>query len=46
VLAAVVDGNVGVGHFFEWLSAVILGNVIGGVIIVAVLNYGQVRAGE
>jgi formate/nitrite transporter FocA (FNT family) len=46
VLAAVVDGNVGVGHFFGWLSAVTLGNVIGGVIIVAVLNYGQVRAGE
>ncbi|MCW3065851.1 MAG: Formate/nitrite family of transporter [Solirubrobacterales bacterium] len=46
VLAAVVQGTVSVGHFFGWLAAVTLGNVIGGVAIVGVLNYGQVRAGE
>lgn len=46
VLAAVIDGAASAGHFFAWLSAVILGNIIGGVAIVAVLNYGQVRAGE
>ncbi|MBV9325492.1 MAG: formate/nitrite transporter family protein [Chloroflexi bacterium] len=46
VLAAVVDGSVSASHFFGWLSAVILGNLVGGVAIVAVLNYGQVRAGE
>jgi formate/nitrite transporter FocA (FNT family) len=29
-----------------WLVAVLLGNIVGGVLIVALLNYGQVRAGE
>jgi formate/nitrite transporter FocA (FNT family) len=46
VLSSVVDGGVSVGHFFAWLAAVVLGNVLGGVLIVGVLNYGQVRAGE
>jgi formate/nitrite transporter FocA (FNT family) len=46
VLSAVVDGTVSVGHFLAWLSAVVLGNVVGGVVIVSLLNYGQVRAGE
>jgi formate/nitrite transporter FocA (FNT family) len=46
VLSAAIDGTVSAGHFFAWLSAVILGNVLGGVAIVAVLNYGQVRSGE
>jgi formate/nitrite transporter FocA (FNT family) len=45
VLTAVVDGHVTVGHFVLWLSAVTLGNVAGGVVIVALLNYGQVRSG-
>jgi hypothetical protein len=35
-----------VGHLLGWLSAVLAGNVVGGVMIVAVLNYGQVRAGD
>jgi formate/nitrite transporter FocA (FNT family) len=46
VLGAVVDGNVAVGHFFGWLAAMTLGNVVGGVMIVGLLNYGQVRAGR
>jgi formate/nitrite transporter FocA (FNT family) len=46
VLAAVFHGSVSFSHLLAWLSAVILGNIIGGVLIVAVLNYGQVRAGE
>lgn len=45
-LSAVMHGTVGVAHFFAWLSAVIVGNILGGVVIVALLNYGQVRAGE
>jgi formate/nitrite transporter FocA (FNT family) len=45
VLSAVLNGHVEVGHFVAWLVAVILGNVAGGVLIVALLNYGQVRAG-
>ncbi len=46
VLCSVFKGHVGVGRFFGWLAAVIAGNVAGGVLIVALLNYGQVRAGE
>jgi formate/nitrite transporter FocA (FNT family) len=46
VLSAVIDGTVSTGRFFTWLSAVLTGNVLGGVAIVALLNYGQVRAGE
>lgn len=45
VLCSVFQGHVDAGRFFAWLSAVVLGNVAGGVLIVAVLNYGQVRAG-
>ncbi len=43
VLAAVVNGHVGVGHFLAWLSLVTLGNIAGGAVIVALLNYAQVR---
>lgn len=46
VLSAVVAGGTSIGHFLGWLSAVILGNILGGVAIVGLLNYGQVRAGE
>jgi formate/nitrite transporter FocA (FNT family) len=46
VSAAAIDGAVSVGHGFAWLAAVTLGNVVGGVAIVGLLNYGQVRAGE
>jgi formate/nitrite transporter FocA (FNT family) len=46
VLATVINGTVTAGHFLAWLSAVLVGNILGGVAIVALLNYGQVRAGE
>ncbi len=46
VLAAVVHGTVSIGHFFSWLAAVTLGNIVGGVAIVGMLDYGQVWAGE
>ena len=45
-LTTVVNGHASVGHFAWWLTAVTLGNTIGGVFIVAVLNFGQVRSGE
>lgn len=45
VLAAVVGGHASIGHFFAWLGSVTLGNLIGGIFIVALLNYGQVRSG-
>ncbi|MBV8988613.1 MAG: formate/nitrite transporter family protein [Solirubrobacterales bacterium] len=46
VLCSVFKGHVEAGHFFSWLAAVVLGNIAGGVLIVAVLNYGQVRADD
>lgn len=46
VLSAVVNGHVTTDHFLGWLGAVTVGNIAGGVVIVGLLNYGQVRAGE
>ena len=46
ILASCLDGGVSVGAYFAWLSAATLGNLVGGVVIVTVLNYGQVVAGE
>jgi formate-nitrite transporter family protein len=45
VICAVIIGNVDLGHALAWFAAVLLGNIAGGVLITAVLNYGQVRAG-
>lgn len=46
VLCGVFESDVHLGHAVLWLTAVILGNIAGGVFITALLNYGQVRAGE
>lgn len=46
VLAAVVSGGLPVSAYLTWITAAVLGNVIGGVGIVALLNYGQVHRGE
>jgi formate/nitrite transporter FocA (FNT family) len=46
VMGAVIKGRVHVGHALAWFAAVLLGNIVGGVLITAVLNYGQVRAGR
>lgn len=46
VLAAVVAGQLPVDSYQTWIVAAVLGNVIGGVGIVALLNYGQVHRGE
>jgi formate/nitrite transporter FocA (FNT family) len=35
-----------VHQYFVWLSFATLGNIVGGVIIVSLLNYGQVKAGH
>jgi formate/nitrite transporter FocA (FNT family) len=45
-LAAVVAGEMGAGTFLTWLAAATLGNIAGGVGIVALLNYGQVASGD
>lgn len=41
-LSAVLAGAVGVGDYLLWLLAAALGNTVGGVLMVSVLNYGQV----
>ncbi len=41
---AMLAGNVGIGDAIGWLATATLGNVAGGVLIVSLLNYGQVRA--
>lgn len=43
ILTAVVGGGVQVTTFLGWLAAATLGNALGGVVIVTLLNYGQVR---
>src|SRR5438270_3882152 len=43
ILAATLAGSVSVGSYFHWLLPATLGNIAGGVGIVSVLNYGQVR---
>jgi formate-nitrite transporter family protein len=43
ILAAVLAGSVSVGAYLHWLMAATLGNIVGGVGIVSMLNYGQVR---
>jgi formate/nitrite transporter FocA (FNT family) len=46
ILAAVVGTSVPVGVYLHWLLFATLGNIVGGVTIVSLLNYGQVKAGE
>lgn len=46
ILTAVVDGGAPVAHFLVWATAAVVGNAVGGVVIVALLNYGQVMAGR
>lgn len=41
--SALIDGALGLGELLGWFVPVLLGNVIGGVAIVAAINYGQVR---
>lgn len=41
-LAAVLDGRITAGEYGLWLAAAALGNIVGGVLIVSLLNYGQV----
>ncbi len=43
VAAAMFDGVVGFGDWIGWLGTVTLANALGGVLIVALLNYAQVR---
>jgi len=44
VEAALLEGELGVGQWLRWLGTTVLGNALGGGVIVALFNYGQVRA--
>ena len=46
VLVAVLAGQLSVHAYLTWIAAAVLGNIVGGVGIVALLNYGQVHRGE
>src|SRR5579862_3821133 len=46
IMAAVFAGSVTFAHYLYWLSLATAGNVLGGVLIVTLLNFGQVKAGE
>ena len=41
--AAFIDGDLPLGDLLAWFAPVLLGNIVGGVAIVASINYGQVR---
>ena len=43
LLSAVLAGDLTVLDYLRWLAAAVLGNAVGGVVIVALLAYGQVR---
>jgi len=45
ILVAVLAGPISGLDYVRWLAAAVLGNAVGGVVIVALLNYGQVMAG-
>lgn len=45
ILTGVLDGSTGALDYVRWLAAATLGNAVGGVVMVALLNYGQVMAG-
>ena len=46
ILAAVLQHEVSVSKYFWWLLPAVLGNITGGVLIVTLLEYGQVKGGE
>ncbi len=46
IMSAVFAGAVPFTRYLAWLGLAVAGNVFGGVTIVTVLNFGQVKAGE
>jgi formate-nitrite transporter family protein len=46
ILSAALAGNISFADYGSWLGAATLGNIAGGVIMVSLLNYGQVRLGQ
>jgi formate-nitrite transporter family protein len=46
ILSAVVSGALPANVYLRWIVPCTLGNIIGGIVMVSILNYGQVIAGE
>lgn len=45
ILSSLLAGNITPADYGSWLAAATLGNIAGGVIMVSLLNYGQVKVG-
>ncbi|MGB8115296.1 MAG: formate/nitrite transporter family protein, partial [Candidatus Sulfotelmatobacter sp.] len=43
ILAAVMGGTVSIAEYLRWLMPATLGNIFGGILMVSLLNYGQVK---
>jgi formate/nitrite transporter FocA (FNT family) len=46
ILAAVLNHQLPLSRYFAWLLPAALGNICGGVLLVTLLEYGQVKGGE
>lgn len=46
IVSAVFSGAVPFSRYLSWLVFATAGNILGGVVIVTLLNFGQVKAGE
>ncbi len=46
IMSAVFAGSVPFARYLYWLGLATSGNILGGVLIVTLLNFGQVKAGE
>jgi formate-nitrite transporter family protein len=46
ILAAILDHQVAASRYLSWLFAATMGNIVGGVLLVTLLEYGQVKGGE
>jgi formate/nitrite transporter FocA (FNT family) len=46
ILSAILDHQLAVTRYFAWLAPATLGNICGGVLLVTLLEYGQVKGGE
>jgi formate-nitrite transporter family protein len=45
ILSSTLSGSVPLATYGSWLAAATLGNIAGGIVMVSLLNYGQVRLG-
>jgi len=46
ILSAIVTGALPANVYLRWIVPCTLGNILGGVVMVSLLNYGQVTAGQ